>query len=362
MKKKKLIGLVILLLVLVAALVIYKAVKKGAEDKVAEEEENETVITKLIDITEPEYSRISYEYEGERYSFLNKDGTWVMEGEEEFPLNTTRVDIMKNELNEASVSSVIKDVTELEQYGLAAPVLSIEATAVSGEGQTEEISLYVGDASKVGSGRYVYLKSDPSTVYVTEENIFLRFDFNREELFEEKKLPEFAAEDITGVLFMVDGYEKYDLVRSTDTESDAAPEGENTSEAGAEAVAETTGSWKLLKNSTGEVTLCDADEIKDILTAAASIKFDHMADYREEHLADYGIDPMGDSQLLVWYRSSDAESSSEEKTDVQESDTKEIGLIFGDRTEDGDFYVNVDGTPNVFVISAASLENFVIAD
>lgn len=341
-KKKNMIGLLLLFVLLAAVIVVYLMVKNRPAD-----DENEEKDRLLFETDNPDFSRISYDYDGNSYSFIKKDESWVMEGEEAFPLNTTAVQTMENELKLAPATTVINDVKDLSEYGLDAPKLTVRADLSESGSQEKAYTLYVGNSVNMGSGRYVYFGSDSSTVYLTEENIYLKFNYDREKLFEAKKLPAFTVNDITSVLFMVDGYENYDLTyiseASTEDGSDSDIQGdmdENVQEAD---------EWKLLKKSTGEISSCDESEVNRILAAAASISLNHMVDYREEHLADYGIRTDGTNQLLIWYKSEDGESN-------------EVGLLFGNRTEDGDYYVNVDGTPNVFIITADKLEEFLTED
>lgn len=329
--KKKIIAPLVLLAVLAALIAVYLfVVRDDGEDG----EEPAVTAEKLLQVERDGLTYISYNCVGDVYGFVRDltENKWVLEGEEEFPLSNAATVNFENALINAEIlSEAGNGGVDRAQYGLDDPVMTICFRQVS-EGRESEEKIMIGDEEPLGSGRYVTLSTAPDTVYVTGENIYTYFCKTRKDLFEGKLLPSINPSHITGIMFTLDGYENYDLLFEENEEA------ENPDSVRARG----EGKWKLLKKSSGEVTEGGPENLEDILNTAASIEFIETVDYREENLAEYGIDYVNNGLFTVWY------------------DGKQLQLVFGNRTENGNYYVNVDGTPWVYVIEKSLVDCFAI--
>ena len=378
-KMKKMMPVLVLLLVLAALTVVYIVVKNRPE----EETEDETI--PITNISSDDLTGFTYTYEDVTIGFVkNDDGDWVMDGEEEFPLDASTVEAMADMFFGLTADYMVEG-TDPADYGLDEPEVILTATTADGT-----IELKVGDAYPYGTERYVSTDQTGDTVYVTDDDIYSEFIKSRYDLFEQKELPSFASTDVTSIVLMSDSMGSYDLYWQEDESAEAA---DMTADADADTAAETegetadtaadttestdddseaeeaapAGEWILLTQQ-GEYT-CEADDIAVLLAAAADIEYEYIVDYREEKLADYGITDDSDI-LFIFYEyeeSTETEVTDEETGETTTETTTEtlsasIKFYFGDVTDDGYQYINVDGSSYVFAVFADELENFVIED
>lgn len=333
--KKKMIAPLVMLVVLAALIVLYLFVIKADS-----EAETEPAVTaeKLLQIERDNLTYISYNCVGDVYGFIHDpaENKWVLEGEEEFPLSNAAIVNFENALSNAEIISEAGSGSyDPAQYGLDSPVMTI-CFRQSADGKETEEKIMIGDKEPLGSGRYVTVSAEPDKVYVTGENIYTYFCKTRKDLFEGRLLPTIDPSHITGIMFTLDGYENYDLIYEENAEDGAESAEEDSVRARG------AGKWKLLTKSTGEVTEGGPENLEDILNTAASIEFSETVEYRAEKLADYGIDYVNNGLLSIWY------------------DGTQLQLVFGDRTENGNYYVNVDGTSWVYVIDKSLVDCFTI--
>lgn len=77
-------------------------------------------------------------------------------------LDQVRVNGAAVRMGQLTASQVITTATNLAQYGLDAPELTVTLTISSGQ----KITLYTGSETPVGGSRYLRLADDPASVYL----------------------------------------------------------------------------------------------------------------------------------------------------------------------------------------------------
>ncbi len=121
----------------------------------------------VLSLSSDDVKSLSWEY-GDTSLAFHKDGKWLYDGDEAFPVDEEKVHDLLELFESFGVSFVIEEVSDYSIYGLDDPVCTIQLTT---EAQSYEITL--GDFSSMDSERYVsigdgnvYLaKSDPLELY-----------------------------------------------------------------------------------------------------------------------------------------------------------------------------------------------------
>jgi hypothetical protein len=207
-QRKQLIGLLIVLAVAVIALF---AVSRMSDDDTQETEETYAV-------NEMEADSVT------RLVFTNTNGTvslsksgedWVCEDDKTIDIDEDEVDKLVAKVAGAISSNIIENVTDISQYGLDDPVLTIMIS----DG-TNSSTILVGSYNSISSVYYICLESDTSTVYTTSSSIVVSFnDLTVEDLIAE---PETETE--TETLTEVESETK------TETETETLMEAESETE------------------------------------------------------------------------------------------------------------------------------------
>lgn len=162
MRKQKM-QMVVLLAILVVLGITFFSVKQYNKAEAAKEEE-EIDGEVIIDVSSDDIVKFSYDYEGETYSFYYNadDETWYSADDETLTLKQYRTSSLTSGVAPLIASQVIENVTDLEQYGLTEPQMTINYETAS-----ESYIIYVGDNNEVTSTYYVCLPSE-SMVYVVD--------------------------------------------------------------------------------------------------------------------------------------------------------------------------------------------------
>lgn len=103
----------------------------------------------ILEIDGDSVQALSWAYQDETLSF-HKDGTWLYDGDEAFPVDEEKINERLELFREFGVAFIIEDVEDYGQYGLDKPICTI---TLKTEDETYEILL--GDYSKMDSQRYV---------------------------------------------------------------------------------------------------------------------------------------------------------------------------------------------------------------
>ena len=154
----------ILLGILVVACVVTLLVMQMEERK--EQIKNSEEI--ILEVPSDSVQSLSWEYEGNTLSF-HKAETWLYDEDEAFPVSEERIHELLELFEAFGVSFIIEDVEDYGQYGLDAPLCTIDLT-------TEERSyqILVGDYSKMDSKRYVSIGD--GNVYLVQKDPLDHFD------------------------------------------------------------------------------------------------------------------------------------------------------------------------------------------
>lgn len=184
-KQKQMIGMLVTLIVLAAAFLGLRQYNKSeAEDTSVTEDTDETV----LDVNYDDLTSFSYVYEGETYSFEKEDDTWYYTDDHSLNLNQNKLKAMLLKVAPLKVNQVIKNVTDMSQYGLANPERTI-----SYETADRSVIINVGDLNSMTSQYYIAFPSE-MTVYAVTTNVVTGFNYTLDDLVEKTTEETAAAE------------------------------------------------------------------------------------------------------------------------------------------------------------------------
>lgn len=136
MKKKKYLKLLICLIVFVLLMALYVGIKKQDLKK---EENEESSFIEVTALNTEDITGISFYIGDEQVSFAKKDATWLMEEEEGFPLDDSKIVSILEEVATLNASRKLENISDLSEFGLESPLNTITLTGSDGIITTIEI-------------------------------------------------------------------------------------------------------------------------------------------------------------------------------------------------------------------------------
>lgn len=179
---KNSVRFVILLLVFLVLLGMVFVLKKNNEnsgDTVAN-----TQIT-VLDVKKEDVIRITYEYEGEIYTFEKEEGIWYYAPDHSLEITQLFINSMAGILAPLRAEQSIEDVTDMAQFGLDGDVRTVQF-----ETADAAYSIEIGAHNSLSNVDYIRLPSD-NTVYVVSSITVAAFDRHLEDV---AKITEETAE------------------------------------------------------------------------------------------------------------------------------------------------------------------------
>ena len=353
-KKSQATSLIVAVVVLILLCAVYFMLDwKQKKDEAAAETEESTEETLPVSVTQEEFSKVSIKYEGTTMTFAYQDDTWSYEEDPDFPLKSTLANSKLNNLTNISVSRKLEDPAELSEYGLDDPMMEVTVE------KTDDTSftLYIGDEN-ASTGDYYAMVDDGEEIYTIGSSLVSALSLDIYDLAEAEELPGISSENIQSVTVEKDG--------ETNTFT-----------------CDSTGLVWTLTAADGTENAVDSTSLDTLLAEAADLSFDRMVDYKGEDLEQYGLKEPAATVTIVTEETEvveveaedetaeeteadtteAAETETEEVTEETEPETeiitveKTLNLYVGDTNEDGNYYVKQEGSSQVHVMAASSLEN-----
>ncbi len=150
-------------------LLVVVCVATAAVTQMEEEKEQIRAAGEIVlEVSSDDVRSLSWEYGDTSLSF-HKDGTWLYDGDEAFPVDEDAIHEMLEQFESFGVSFVIEEVTDYGMYGLDDPVCTI---CFATEDQSYQIEL--GDFSNMDEERYVSIGD--GNVYLAKNDPLEQFD------------------------------------------------------------------------------------------------------------------------------------------------------------------------------------------
>ena len=313
--------------VLVAALLVLVGAWLVAENLSlsAAEQAQEAATAEPIDLSvggEDQVSALSWNYFGDTVSLRRTEDGWENVDDPTCPIDPAAVEPLAEAVSELYAASVIEEVDDYDQYGLAEPNLVVMAAA------GENIVTYeVGIPS--ANGTYYVRIQGQDQVYLADSMLYTRFsDSQIGDLLALESVPRDISA-VTGLTVETEAgaYQLTCLGGGEYWYSDACP-------------------W--YRTDTESFVPLDTDGVEELYELATEISLTDCAYWNVTDLAAYGLDkPQG----AVWVDYVD-DSGAEQQ----------FGLEFGAYDGNGDVYVRLTGSKMVYRVSGLTLDGLMYPD
>ena len=304
MKKKtvKLVSAVVVLGVLCAA---YEGVNFYVTSQEEKEKEESDTSVDLVSLEADDVTAVSFTVDENNIEFDKKDDTWTEKSDAAFPVNQDTVDSAVKGVASLTADQEIPDVEDLSEYDLDAPQNTITLTTADGD-----TTLEIGMESS-NDQYYVKKADDDKNVYLVSSTSIEPFMGTLYDFAESGTFPSVTAATVTDV--KVDKEDGYELTQDADDLF-----------------------WNVSDGKTTEKA--DTTKAGDVTSAIGSLAYDKFVDYNCTDDSKYGFD---DPYAVVTVKYTEEESvesdeDSEDTTDTDTTDTEE------DTTEASDESTNAD--------------------
>lgn len=303
--------------VLIVALIVTRDIKDQDEDVTEEQSDSYIVIQNegktITDMKTSDISKVTYTLKDkEPVVFEKKTGTWVLNGDEEFPLS---VDSFEKQFLKKYVDGVVYEVVEeydsLADYGIDDPEVTLEVVGNDNSVRTYLVGAYNG----VIDAYYMYHKEEDVLYTATGDFLFICrddiYDFAGIDNF-----PSFSTDSLE-MLVMNNGQKKVEMVYFKDGH-ETDPFGNSV--------------WYIL-SPFNFYRACDAQSVTDNFEEVFSgLGFSKKVDYyaTEDELKEYGL-LNTDKYFEIVYKY-------DESTSQTISGKVTIKVAFGNYIEEEDAY------------------------
>ncbi len=288
--KKKSVNLVTAVGVLVILSGAYVGVKTYvAKQDAKEEESNEEDNQEVVSIASEDIQSIRFVLDKKEVTFEKDGDSWVKSDECTFPVDQDKLDTLAGVFSSVTAQRTLKDVVDLSEYELDNPQNTITVTTT--DGTTTVIQ--VGMENDSTSQEYIDLDNDSSTVYVVSNSTFQSFEGT---LYDFAKSGTFPTVDSSTVSKIeVDGKDSSYVVEKDENNF-----------------------WNI--TSDGETEKADSAKATSLASSLSSLAYASYVNYNcsESELAQYGLDKPY-AEITVDYQE---EAPDEENTeDVESADS-----------------------------------------
>lgn len=260
--KKKSVNLVTAVGVLVILSGAYVGVKTYvAKQDAKEEESNEEDNQEVVSIASEDIQSIRFVLDKKEVTFEKDGDSWVKSDECTFPVDQDKLDTLAGVFSSVTAQRTLKDVVDLSEYELDNPQNTITVTTT--DGTTTVIQ--VGMENDSTSQEYIDLDNDSSTVYVVSNSTFQSF---------EGTLYDFAK---SGTFPTVDSSTVSKIAVDEKDSSYVVEKDENNF-------------WNI--TSDGETEKADSAKATSLASSLSSLAYASYVNYNcsESELAQYGLD------------------------------------------------------------------------
>lgn len=187
--------LYILLGILAAACIVTFAVMQMDERKEQIRETGEII----LELPGESVQSLSWEY-GETALAFHRDGGWVYDGDESFPVSEERINALLEPFQAFGAAFVIEEVEDFGQYGLDDPLCTIRLST-----GTQDYEIQLGGYSQMDAQRYVSIGD--GKVYLAKHDPLDEYDAVLRDMIDHDEIPSF--DHVTGIQFS--GAQSYDI-------------------------------------------------------------------------------------------------------------------------------------------------------
>ena len=372
--KKKSVKLVIAVGVLVILSGAYVGVKTYvAMQDAKEEESNEEETQEVVSIASEDIQSIKFILDKKETTFEKEGDSWVKSDENAFPVDQDKLDTLAGTFSSVTAQRTLKDVEDPSEYELDNPQNTITVTTTDGEATV----IQVGMENDSTSQEYIDLNDDSSTVYVVSNSVFQSFEGTLYDFAKSGTFPTVDSSTVSKIA--VDGNDSSYVVEkdennfwniTSDGETEKADSAKATSLASslsglayASYVNYNCSKSELaqygLDKPYAEITVDyqeeapDEENAEDVKTADSAATADDAA--ADDTIANEAASNETDMDSVN--AGTDSEEDSETESEQAMID-KQLVIQVGDQAPDGNRYVRINDSNEIYTISEDSLDAF----
>lgn len=323
-----LVSLACVTLLLIGGYLLYSSHKQKQEDekaaKEAAEQEEEDATFTINEEAAENFTNLSIQSSEATLSFTKNGELWNLDGEPEFPTDDETLNSMVTTLASLSASkTAVEEAQDLGEFGLLQPTIIVTATRQDGS----KLIFNVGDKAAVGSDYYGSL-NDSTTVYVIPVATRTKFNVTREDVFYKPAAPSVTADQLREIQLSTQSNGNFHIVYDAENPYDYT--------------GMSTYPWYSVGDNRAPINL-DNMTTPSLLGDYLTYNLDHGVGYGQEAMDTYGLtNPQG----MIYLRYVDATDSSKEN---------EYVLHIGNQDENGNYYVSVNDSTNVYLMLSSEL-------
>ena len=372
--KKKSVKLVIAVGVLAILSGAYVGVKTYvAMQDAKEEESNEEETQEVVSIASEDIQSIKFILDKKETTFEKEGDSWVKSDENAFPVDQDKLDTLAGTFSSVTAQRTLKDVEDPSEYELDNPQNTITVTTTDGEATV----IQVGMENDSTSQEYIDLNDDSSTVYVVSNSVFQSFEGNLYDFAKSGTFPTVDSSTVSKIA--VDGNDSSYVVEKDENNF-----------------------WNI--TSDGETEKADSAKATSLASSLSGLAYASYVNYNcsKSELAQYGLDkPYAEITVDYQEEAPDEENTEDVKTadsaatadDAAADDTianeaasnetdmdsvnagtdskedseteseqamidEQLVIQVGDQAPDGNRYVRINDSNEIYTISEDSLDAF----
>ena len=305
----------------------------------------ESAQEEILSLDEDTLASVSFEIDGSEVTFFYEDEEWSLENDPEFPVDSTYLMTTLSYLEPLEAVRTLEEVTDTGEYGIDEPQNTITLTDSEG---TETI-LTIGSTNISTGDDYLMLNDDSSTIYTINTSLRDSLHDDLYDYAEGEELPYILSSEISGLsVEKADG--SYELLLE-----DAV--------------------WMVQGDGT-DAASADQDAVDTVISSIAGASYADYLEYNCTSPEDYGLDDPAAVLTILYEEDSETQSESEDaseeastESDSSASESEEeteaiteeeaaaaqLTLLIGSTGENGDYYVQQDGSTEVHTISYDTL-------
>lgn len=344
-KKKQTVTILVLCVVLLALGVAYIFASKYQKSKDETETTDESTV--LYQLKEDNITKLHFTNEKSDLTFVKDGEDWKLENDTEFPVDQTKLTTMVGDVASVTASQTItEDCTDLSEYELDAPVLSVEVTDKDGTVKT----ITYGMESAAAEGCYAYTE-DTKKIYVVPSNVTSDFDFTQSQLMVVPDSPDISEEYVTS--YAIDKKKGRDFTATYDKDN---------------AKYKDIYGWDITK-AYSQTVAGDQDGLQTVFSSLSSVEYTEGVVYNatEKELKQYGISTPNYRLHVKYYtvKSDDSADTTTDTSEVAESDKEyhDFELLVGNMDDlQQNYYVQPSNDKGIYLVSVDTMNSLVDFD
>lgn len=325
-RSSKLLMLVVGLVILIGAYFLIAKLTAEPETNLSDGDGSNTEISVLYTADTSDVTSLTWTYQGEEHTFNYSGGSWVYADDSSFNADSAYLDAMLESISEIGTSAEYTDFSDLADYGLAEPAISVTSAFSDGSKATFDIGSY----NRLSEEYYFLLDGDTSVVYSGCVDMYNAFSYELYDLLLFEDVP--VSSGITAFTVKVGG-DLLEITQLEDSSGLAYVDSYNWFTRSADGT--------YLPLSTASVSALT--DLINALTWYSCVSFNASS----QELASYGLDePM--AVLSVESAGSDAQQS--------------LVLYVGGYMSDSYCYVRFEGSNAVYTLDTATIDALMLAN